>query len=319
MGFLDNSGDIILDAVLTDAGRRRLAMGNGSFKIAKFALSDDEIDYSKYNKDHTSGSAYYDLDILTTPVLEAFTNNTSLMKSKLVSIPQTNILYLPVLKINENGGAANNTTTEMNADLDMFLVLADTDTERNDTGTAPLGVFSTTTGKGLIKGATPGSTQGTHIRIDQGLDTTALSPAKPISSLLYETQYIVEIDNRFGYIVDKGGNATSVSFIDDDNIATYVLGAGTDASYVTDNTSRQTIADDSTQVINGPRGSILEFKIAVQPDLESSTYLFTRLGSTFTFGAASTNCYYLDSTVRITGGTTGYRVDVPVRYVKKVA
>ena len=45
MAFLDNSGDIILDAVLTDLGRERLARGDGSFKITKFAVADDEIDY----------------------------------------------------------------------------------------------------------------------------------------------------------------------------------------------------------------------------------------------------------------------------------
>ena len=44
MAFLDNSGDIILDAVLTDTGRFRLAKGDGTFKIAKFALGDDEIE-----------------------------------------------------------------------------------------------------------------------------------------------------------------------------------------------------------------------------------------------------------------------------------
>ena len=100
MAFLDNSGDIILDAVLTDTGRFRLAKGDGSFKIVKFALGDDEINYGSYDKNNASGSAYYDLSILQTPVLEAFTNNTSTMKSKLVSIPRTNLLYLPILKIN---------------------------------------------------------------------------------------------------------------------------------------------------------------------------------------------------------------------------
>ena len=98
MAFLDNSGDIILDAVLTDTGRMRLARGDGTFKIAKFALGDDEINYELYNKNHPSGSAYYDLDILQTPVLEAFTNNTSMMNSKLMSIPRTNLLYLPIMK-----------------------------------------------------------------------------------------------------------------------------------------------------------------------------------------------------------------------------
>ena len=97
MGFLDNSGDIILDAVLTDTGRYRLAKGDGSFKISKFALCDDEIDYSLYNKDHANGSAYYDLEILQSPVMEAFTNNGSMMKSKLLSISRTNLLYLPIL------------------------------------------------------------------------------------------------------------------------------------------------------------------------------------------------------------------------------
>ena len=63
MGFLDNSGDIILDAVLTDTGRFRLAKGDGSFRISKFGLGDDEIDYTLYNNQHASGSAYYDLEI----------------------------------------------------------------------------------------------------------------------------------------------------------------------------------------------------------------------------------------------------------------
>ncbi len=70
MGFLDNSGDIILDAVLTDTGRRRLAKGDGSFNIKFFALGDDEIDYGLYDPNHASGSAFYDLDSLQTPVLE---------------------------------------------------------------------------------------------------------------------------------------------------------------------------------------------------------------------------------------------------------
>jgi hypothetical protein len=82
MAFLDNSGDIILDAVLTDAGRQRMARGN--FKITKFALGDEEINYGIYNSSHPSGSAFYDLEVMQTPILEAFTNNTSLMKSKLV-------------------------------------------------------------------------------------------------------------------------------------------------------------------------------------------------------------------------------------------
>ena len=110
MAFLDNSGDIILDAVLTDTGRFRLAKGDGSFKIEKFALSDDEINYKLYDKNNPSGSAYYDLEILQTPIMEAFTNNTSTMNYKLLSIPRTNLLYLPIMKINNKKPYRNRAT-----------------------------------------------------------------------------------------------------------------------------------------------------------------------------------------------------------------
>ena len=85
MAFLDNSGDIILDAVLTDHGRKELARGDGSFNITKFALGDDEINYARYNLNHSSGSSFYDLEIIQTPILEAFTDNAASMKSKLVT------------------------------------------------------------------------------------------------------------------------------------------------------------------------------------------------------------------------------------------
>ena len=111
MGFLDNSGDIILDAVLTDTGRKRLAQGNGSFRISKFALADDEINYGLYNKNHASGSAYYDLEILQSPVLEAFTNNASSVKSKLVTISSTNLLHLPVVKLHSVNGSSTHAGT----------------------------------------------------------------------------------------------------------------------------------------------------------------------------------------------------------------
>ncbi len=99
--FKDNSGDIILDVVLTDEGRRRLARGDNSFSIVKFALGDDEINYGLYLI-LQSTTALQDLSILQTPVLEAFTNNTSLMKSKLISLSNNNLLYLPVLKTKHN-------------------------------------------------------------------------------------------------------------------------------------------------------------------------------------------------------------------------
>lgn len=302
MAFLDNSGDIILDAVLTDTGRFRLAKGDGSFKITKFALGDDEIDYSLYDKNHASGSAYYDLEVLQTPVLEAFTNNTSMLKSKLVSIPRTNLLYLPVIKINEIYSPTNKRFTN-----GAFLVAVNKDTEEA-LGTDSSGNAT----QGIIYGENVGA--GTVVRCDQGLDTSEISPAFTIDADLVETQFIVEIDNRFGSLVNpSNGSIASPSFIDDDNIATYFFSLGTDVGIVSENTERDTAA--STQTIQGPRGTYLELQIQSSLDLNTGTFLFTELGSTTTID--STSCYYIDSTLRITGATTGYRIDVPVRFVRK--
>jgi len=309
MAFLDNSGDIILDAVLTDTGRMRLAKGDGSFKIVKFALGDDEINYEIYNSSHASGSAYYDLEILQTPVLEAFTNNTSVMKSKLISISRTNLLYLPMLKLNEkNDGNKSTGTTQANA-TDTFLIAVNSATEDRMGGQ-----------QGTMHGERTADNVYT-IRVDQGLDTTAFSPAFAIDADLVETQYIIELDNRFGVLTDRTGNDASVSFIDDDNIASYYLAEGTNAAYVSRNQTTTTSAAD--QVIQGPRGTILEFAIRSSLDLNSSNYLFDQLGSTVTLTdvnedqvAGTSTYYYIDATVRVTGVTTGYRVDLPLRFIK---
>ena len=241
MAFLDNSGDIILDAVLTDTGRLRLAQGDGSFKISKFALGDDEINYALYDKTHASGSAYYDLEVLQTPVLEAFTNNTSTMKTKLISISRTNILYLPVLKLNRNdvnnnkviqhgfskyfsyeaiGTNAGSTVAE-NA---KFYIAVDDDTYKavkmkrlTTTGATHKSNDSNT--RGLIQGynITEGDDQDC-IRIDQGLDTTELAPALSLDSDLLESAFIVELDYRLGRVKSPNTNTvTPVNFIDDDN------------------------------------------------------------------------------------------------------
>lgn len=314
MGFLDNSGDIILDAVLTDTGRFRLAKGDGSFRISKFALGDDEIDYTLYNNQHASGSAYYYLEILQTPVLEAFTDNAASMRSKLITIPRTNLLYLPVLRLNEKDVATQTFQTAPNNDI--FLVAVDQSTEEstaNDTNGSPIA--------GVLRGE---SLDGNFIRIDQGLDTGELSPAATIDSELLETQYIVEMDNRFGFLIDVNGNRGPISFIDDDNIATYFLSENTDSGFVKINPKAGEVSsagtNPSTEIIQGPKGTIFTFRMQSSLDLNTSTYLFTKLGSTTTVSISGTsvNVRYIDTIIKVTGATTGYRIDIPVRFIKKI-
>lgn len=97
MGYLDNS-IITVDAVLTKKGRELLARGDGSFKITQFALADDEIDYTLYNPKHPKGSAYYGEAIENTPILEAFTDETQVMKYKLATLPR-GTSKLPILDL----------------------------------------------------------------------------------------------------------------------------------------------------------------------------------------------------------------------------
>ena len=97
MGYLNNQV-ITIDAILTNKGRELLAQNNGSFRITQFSLADDEIDYTLYNPNHPSGSAFYGEAIEAMPVLEAFPDETQIMKYKLVTLPR-GTAKLPIINI----------------------------------------------------------------------------------------------------------------------------------------------------------------------------------------------------------------------------
>lgn len=95
MGFQDNSGEIFIDAVLTDEGRERLARNDGSFSIVRFRLGDDEVDYRFWNE--LTGSDSKDRKILDTPIFEAFTNEAVALRHQLVTIRNARLQFLPTM------------------------------------------------------------------------------------------------------------------------------------------------------------------------------------------------------------------------------
>jgi len=97
MGYLNNQV-VTIDAILTKKGRELLAKGQGGFTITQYALSDDEIDYTMYNPNHPSGSAYYGEAIENMPLLEAFPDETQIMKYKLTNAPR-GTSRLPILNV----------------------------------------------------------------------------------------------------------------------------------------------------------------------------------------------------------------------------
>tara|TARA_R110000851_G_scaffold133893_4_gene268945 strand:+ start:835 stop:1887 length:1053 start_codon:yes stop_codon:yes gene_type:complete len=349
MAFLDNSGDIILDAVLTDAGRQRMARGN--FKITKFAFGDEEINYGVFNSSHPSGSAFYDLEVMQTPILEAFTNNTSLMKSKLITMSRNNILFLPTLKLNDN--ADNGTKTDAGTFSGGYIVLAETNTERN--GGA---IDFPTLNAGILRGEGQDVSDLTdHIAIDQGIDSSegGLSFKSALSDDMIETAFIIRCDHRLlqiHYVVDSTGQqggkiGRTVShtnqFVDDDGIASYYVALGDGTTFIEgkpgtpkridDNRVRRNLIGNPDvqtmvgirEVFEGPLGSILRLYPRTSMHVRQSSSLFDELGTTVTSGSdikikANEDVIiykYIDTLINVVGVTTGYSIDIPIRIVRK--
>jgi hypothetical protein len=96
-----NNNTVTIDAVLTAKGRELMARNDGSFQITQFSLADDEVDYTLYNPQNPSGSAFYGQAIEAMPLIEAFPDDTQIMIYKLVTLPR-GTAKLPVINIGYN-------------------------------------------------------------------------------------------------------------------------------------------------------------------------------------------------------------------------
>jgi|10_taG_2_1085330.scaffolds.fasta_scaffold32301_2 hypothetical protein len=334
MAFLDNSGDIILDAVLTDLGRKRMAQGK--FKITKFAFGDDEIDYSLYNKTHPSGSAYYDLEILQTPVFEAFTSTNANLNYGLLSFTRDDLLYLPSLKTNELVGDSPLFKTGS-----IYYLAANSETA---------GYLEGSNAHGDKKYfAQSGTSTSRKIVIESGLDTTELKGDSSnrtsyiVSANLLDKTYSVSFDNRFitsiiapdaGSVFSNESDGTdSVSFAmttvaatsTSNTIDNYSLAPAVGvANKVYYNASADT-TDTTVSDIAGPRGSATALGFtcdsglaAISSGTRDSKY--SLYGSTDTALFADGYLYdYIDTTVYVQGDTSSMQIQLPVRIIRYVS
>ena len=330
MAFLDNSGDIILDAVLTEVGRQRLSAGN--FSIRKFAFGDDEIRYDLYDKNHPSGSAYYDLEILQTPVLEAFTEINANINYGLLSFTSNRLLYLPTMLLNEKlnsyGGALRRA-----ADSLYYLAV-------NDGATAPaLRTAFGDAGDQYVLEA--GQANGRVIVIESGLETsgditgTAENAATYITAQgLNDSTMRVSVDIRFisqilgpdssAYLNNNGGSG-AIQFTHNLN-AKVPSGGDTIANHrAADIRSPRNsivyrltdaITDTTNSAINGPRANFTAINLNVKP---LTTDDYSRYGFTGQNLFGDGNTYnYIDSEMIVTARRTGGQIVVPFRIIKKV-
>ena len=344
MAFLDNSGDIILDAVLTDLGRKRMA--EGTFKITQFALGDDEIDYRIYNKNHPSGSAYYDLEILQTPVLEAFSSTNANINHGLVSFNgNLNILYMPTMKVwgKTNKHASVTTGHQIQKTSgSVFYVSVDT-----NTNTALQSAFTDDYGAaaGLYY---QGGSHGTGILLETGIDSPSANPPRTrtldnqkyymgdvglldhsfdvsvnqelISAVnfLKDIDWRVETDGGTTLLIENPSTETTLG-ADTSGIANYATAIAKGKATKIRATETPSVAD-SFSMINGPSGMMCMLKFTPHTEVRDGSTKFTLFGRTGQDLFGDGNTYdYIDTMVYVSGRSSGVTAHFPIRLVKLVA
>jgi hypothetical protein len=329
MAFLDNSGDIILDAVLTDVGRRKMA--NGSFRIQKFALGDDEIDYSLYNKNHPSGSAYYDLEILQTPIFEATTQTHAGINYGLLPTTATDLLYMPTFHVNEL--AAQQDNGAIAGTNGVYYVTDDS----NDTTTSTIGGVLTSAGIQYMQGTISATKM---VLMESGLSTGW--DAVPVGSAANRTTYLtangltdsgiaVLYDNRFidsvmGFdpnqcAFQSNGSDVEMKF----NLAASSMTTNLDTGM--DNYSATSVAaipngtvrssnpntEQTWSVISGPRANAFAISPVIKPGLDAE---YARYG-TLNHQVGGTLTRFIDTTIYVQGYSTPGTLQIPIRIIRR--
>ena len=334
MGFLDNSGDIILDAVLTDTGRKRMAQG--TFSITKFAIGDDEIDYGLYNKSHPSGTAYYDLEILQTPIFEAFTQTNAGINYGLMSHTNLDLLYLPTANINKKLNISNTIAPQSAFPNIYFLADTSTDTTTKLLASTALG----STDYFMVSN----QKSGPAILLESGLDTIDIRGSSAnrstylTSKNLIDNYFYVYYDTRFingvlgpaiGTVLnntDSGDGTVTFNYsltraaaISTDlqlenygaaRVAAPSNGIEYDSSYAP--------ADTTVSIVSGPRANFTVLNFEVIPTI--SDVQFSRYGTTSNdlFGDGSLFSF-IDTVVYVQGARTGMQAQIPLRIIKYVS
>ena len=326
MAFLDNSGDIILDAVLTDTGRRRMAAGN--FRITKFALGDDEISYALYNKEHPSGSAYYDLEILQTPIFEAFTGrNTAAINYGLTSYARNDLLYLPSIRLNEK----DFNTRIAQIDGTRKVIYVTDDRRRTSAGKTTSEALAASLGGTRQNIIVSADSQTNFAFFEVGILNSDLSPTANNQTAflsrpgLIDNNFIVSFDNSS--FSNSGQTPLSVNLsqqgqvLRDRTLANHsetVIPARPNRMYA--DFSNNSTTDTSTQysVINGPRSVFGAIAPQAREDLATSVFRrWGTLNSVMISGDSTSQQYdYIDTTVYVRGLTSNTVLQLPFRIVR---
>ena len=334
MAFLDNSGDIILDAVLTDLGRS--SMARGTFRVTKYALGDDEIDYSLYNVN--TASAYTDLEILQTPVFEAHTKgNSANINYGLTSHTRLDLLYLPELKVNKKNTSFANPTGS------MYHLAVNTETV-NKLITAPTATNVTFGSSKYV--LTSGQHSDTMLVVESGLDTEDVSGDATnrgsyiLANNLLDNSFNLYYDARF---ISTAMSAPPTSYFKNNtsglpliNLQPLLSVTATSATPSLENYSttnlrgipnmmveNPTVPVSNYSSIAGPRGSVMATNFNVLNELATNStgtrsrkYSLYGSVSQALFGGSGDLYDYIDTTVYLVGATSTATIQLPLRIIR---
>tara|TARA_Y100000034_G_scaffold115454_1_gene152601 strand:- start:4136 stop:5131 length:996 start_codon:yes stop_codon:yes gene_type:complete len=329
MAFLDNSGDIILDAALTDEGRRRMAQGRSGMQITKFAVADDEINYGQYDKTNSGGVAYYDLEILQTPVFEAQMGSQGLQYGCLSNLP-LDTLYMPIAKPNELEPAKEAIITKNN----MFHVID----RSKDTANVKISTVLKDNGYKYMLGTAVNNAN--YILVETGFDvafgeiplgTKNNQKDFIISKNLSNKSFLCYYDNRFfqGVMGFVPGGKWANSGRQHSLVSNLKLTSGQRVSRGASGRTHQSVSRLSSvsnqiynydegistetlySVLGGVRAEVVGISPIVMTGMSPQYSLF---GGTITIG--STSCVYIDTSIEINGATTGVSYSAPIRIIR---
>lgn len=357
MAYLKTSDSIVIQATLTDKGKKLLSRGN--FKIAKFALGDDEIDYSLYRaadrdeEDYepallnsemfeaykpTHSNIQYGLDSFDAGILHL----TSEEKSKILELGDAlhaNILYLPILKTNSKLSVSPTLSSSVH-----YLSVNDETTQKLDS-------------IDNFKFLTTNRLENIKFVVESGLDIPAdivVPPSRTnrreyiLEKYLLDVDYFLYADNRFitkvcgiqqssefknfpsgevliNFLTDR--ESPPISYASEfDNYATYITKGISNHTYVFPDVSATWESSPNSSSFVGPRGGVVAFNPLINEELKGTStstrdFRYSDFGKTeqIVFSELPTSKFdYIDTTIYIIGATTNARLQIPVRLIRYV-
>jgi len=301
-------------------------MAQGRFRVTKFALGDDEINYELYNLTHVSGSPYFDLEILQTPIKEASDLGIAYGLS---SYARTDLLYMPEVKVNPHLNesslvtgsvhylAANQETAdELKSTFgsDNYFLNAGSPTSTKvilEMGIDSPDIAQTLENSRTYLANTNLLDKSMYVFTDHRFINTVMGPPK---TAIFTNTNAGKVKVNFGSLMQS--STTSVSFAVK-NYSAHVINC------VPNNITEHASVDVSSYTaIRGCKSSATALNLNIPQELTSTStgvsdtkYALYGVQSEALFGG-SKKYDYIDSTVYCEGTTTSARIQIPVRIIR---